>query len=803
MFKNYFKIALRNLQRQKLFSAINIVGLAIGITTFMVISFWVQREMSYDEFHENSSRIYRVERELFRDNFYSRWPICGGIYKQTLIDDFPEIENATRLWRRTFSIKDENNYVHNQQLFATDNSIFEIFDFGLEIGEEKTALIEPFSIVLSSENAEKYFGTKNVVGKFLSFEWQGEPVDFKITGILKKIPVNSHIHFDMLMSISSYPQATFNNWRSNYLYTYILTKEGTKAAQLEEKLKLFVEQHLEPAYGDLTAHGDNIHKVLKINLFPITSIHLDPSVNWELEPGGNITSVYVFSSIAILILLIAGMNFMVLSTARANKRAKEVSLRKTIGAYKNQLRFQFLLESIMLTIVALFISLLLLIVFIPIYNSTFNESLSGLFLLNGSNLLILFLITLFVGLFSGLYPAFYLAKFEPAFILNGGVIKGSNKASFRKTMVIFQFSISIILIVGLLTVYTQMEYIQNKGLGFEKENIVNIPVRSANVREGYESFRNELLTHSKITDVAASADLPGDPLFSNGGVFNRQVSDENINMILIQCDYDYVNTLNMEIIAGRNFSRDISTDTAGTFIINEAAARRIGWNPEEAVGKVLGSGISVGETNVVGVVKNFNIKSLREGIEPIIIVLAPNNISTISVRILPENLSSTLDFIRLKWEYMFPDELYGASFLEDQIEQLYDNENKTQSILIVFSLLSVLIACLGLLGLATYTAEEKRKEIGIRKTLGASTLNVLILLIKEFFIWVAISILVAWPISYFLMYSWLQNFAYHIKLGWTPFVLAASFSLLVTLITVSLQVIKAAIVNPVESLKYE
>lgn len=803
MFRNYLKIAFRNLKRHKMFSFINVFGLAIGISTCMLISFWVQREISYDTFHENASRIFRIERELFRDNLYSRWPICGGQYKQALIDDYPEIENAVRFWGRGFSITDKNNIVHQQQLYAVDNSIFEIFDFGLELGDEKTALVEPYSIVLTSENAEKYFGTWDAVGQSLSFEYNGEPVDFKVTGILKDIPENSHIQFDMLMSISTYPAERFDSWRSNYLYTYILVKEGTDRLTLEEKLKKFVEQRLEPYYGDLTVHGGNIHEVLKIHLFPITDIHLDPSVNWEIGQGGSMTSVYIFSSIAILILVIAGINFMNLSTARANKRAKEVSLRKTVGALGNQLKLQFIQESLMLALFALFISLILVVIFVPVYNSVFNESLSAFEFFTLSNLLALLTATLFVGLFSGLYPAFYLTKFDPALVLQGGNLIGKGKSSFRKSMVIFQFTISIILIIGMLTVYLQMLYIQNKGLGFDEENIVIVPVRSASVRQGYDAYREELLKHSQIKSVAASQDLPGDPQFSNGSVINREVSDEPINMIFMVCNYEFIDTYKINIIAGRTFSREIGTDTVGTLILNEAAAKRIGWLPEEAIGKNLHSGSGEVSTKVVGVVEDFNFKSLREEIEPMIMVLVPNYFAAISIRVLPGEITNTLTYIESKWGEVFPGETYSRGFLEDRLEQLYENEKKTQSILLVFSTLSILVACLGLFGLAAFTAEEKTKEIGIRKTLGASTVKILELLTKEFLKWVGISMLIAWPVAYYLMDNWLQNFAYHIDLDWFPFVTAGIISLFIAIVTVSVQVAKAARKNPIDTIRYE
>jgi putative ABC transport system permease protein len=342
MLKNHLKIAYRNFVRHKLYSFINVFGLAIGLSICMIISLWVLRELSYDRFHEKADRIYRIERELFRDNLYSRWPITGGRYKQALIDDFPEIENAVRFWRREFAIKDHKNDIHRQQMFAVDNSIFDVFDFHLEEGNEKSALSEPMTVVLTRDNAVKYLGTEDAVGKSLSFEWEGKPVDMKVTGILEEVPENSHIHFDMLLSIATYKEEPYTDWRSNYLYTYVLAAENTLKKDMEEKLKTFVAQRLEPEYGDLLISGRSIHEVLKMHLFPIKNIHLHPSPDWEVEPGGNIASVYLFSCIAILILIIACLNFVNLSTARASKRAKEVSLRKTVGAEKRQLRVQFI-----------------------------------------------------------------------------------------------------------------------------------------------------------------------------------------------------------------------------------------------------------------------------------------------------------------------------------------------------------------------------------------------------------------------------------------------------------------------------
>ncbi len=802
MLKNHLKIAYRNFVRHKLYSFINVFGLAIGLSICMIISLWVLRETSYDNFHKKADWIYRVERELFRDNLFSRWPITGGRYKQALIDDYSEIVNAVRFWRREFAIKDYRNDVHREETYAVDNSVFNIFDFRLEEGDEKTALQKPMTVVLTRQNATKYFGAGDAVGKSLSFEWEGEPVDFEVTGILEEIPENSHIHFDMLISMASYKEQPYTDWRSNYLYTYILIKENTSRQNLEEKLKTFVTQRLEPEYGDLLLPDRSIHEVLKMHLFPIRDIHLHPSPNWEVEPGGSISSVYIFSSIAVLILIVACLNFVNLSTARANKRAKEVSLRKTVGAKKHQLRLQFIQESVLLAFVSLVLAFVMSSVFIQAYNSIFAENLLLSVFLQLKYLFILTGATLAVGVLAGLYPAFHLTRFEPVEVMKGNLLSGSGKSIFRRNMVVVQFSISIILIVGVFTVYKQMRYIQTKSLGFDKENVVILPVRSQQIVQNYGAFRNELLRNSQIVALSASSEVPADSHYSNSYV-NPPDSDEGISMILFSSDYDYVETYRLEVLAGRAFSTDFSTDTEGTIILNESAAHRIGWTPEEAVGKKLVGGYSVNEAQVVGVVKNFNYKSLRQEVEPMALFLYPNYIREISVRIMPGDIGKILSFIRQKWESLFPGEQFEYNFLDSLIDRLYESEKKMQDLFVIFSALSILVACLGLLGLVSFTAELKTKEIGIRKVLGASTGRLIILLSKEFIKWIILANIVAWPLAWFMMSKWLQNFAYRTDIGWIVFVSAGLVTVAIAVFTFIFQTFKSASAKPVNSLRYE
>ena len=649
----------------------------------------------------------------------------------------------------------------------------------------------------------KYFGTDDVIGKSLPVEEEGNLVDFTVTGILKEVPENSHIQFDMLMSIATYPNELFADMRSNYLYTYVLVNENTKKQALEDRLKTFVEQRLEPVYGDLTGQRLGIHEVLKVQLFPITDIHLHPCVNWELEPGGNINSVYIFSTVAVFILIIACINFINLSTALASKRAKEVSLRKTIGANKSHLRAQFILESVLSAFFSLGVAFVLCLQFFPVFNQIISADLSITSLLRLDNLILLIGTTFVVGILSGLYPAFYLTKFDPARILKGGLHSGRGKSIFRKNMVVFQFVISTILIIGMITIYKQMSYIQNRSLGFDKENLVVIPAISQQTSQNYKTFRTELLQNSQIVSVTASSDLPGDPVYGNSSVFNRQVSDEPINLINMSSDYDYVDTLKMKILAGRGFSREFGTDAYGSILLNEAAVKRIGWTPVEAIGKELDRGNQDRVYRVIGVVQDFNYKSLRSEVEPAVIWLNPDQISMISVRILPSETRDTLAFIQQKWESTFPGERFEYSFLDSRFNQLYERERKMLNIFVVFTSLSILVACLGLFGLATFTVEVKTKEIGVRKVLGASASSVVWLLSKEFVKWIILAFIVACPLVWILMNWWLQNFAYRTSLGWEIFLLAGSITLFMTVFTFISQSLKAANANPVESLRHE
>jgi putative ABC transport system permease protein len=805
MVRNYIKIALRNLFRNKLYSLINLLGLAIGMAACLMIFLWVRDELSYDRFHQNAERIYRVERKFdFRD-MHGQAPITSGPYGPAMVGDYPEIENFVRLDKEELSIKDHRNIFRKQPLIFADNSIFEVFDFRLEEGVPQTALIQPNSIVLTRENALKYLGTEDALGKSLTLDWNGTLTDFQITGILEKIPPSSHVQFDMLVSLSTYPEERLSPWFNNFLYTFVLLKEVVSVEDLQGKFPALMTKYMAADFIAVVGTDADINEVFQLKLYPLLDIHLQPSEQFEIEPQGSLTSVYIFSAIALLILIIACINFMNLSTARANKRAREVGIRKTVGAVKRQLWGQFVGESVLLAVIALVLAVLLIGLFIPLFNTISNKSLSVTHLFHFGNWFILIGITMITGLLAGLYPAFYLTAFHPARVLKGNVLSGTGKSTFRRGMAVIQFVISITLIIGTLIIFRQMEYIQSRSLGFDKENVVIIPAESKNIRQNIEAFRNSLTQDTRIKSVAVSSSTPGSAMFSDT-VFKRDDSDDIFSIIFTATDYEFVDTYGFNMVQGRNFSKEFSTDIQGAVILNQAAAKEIGYTPEKAVGKKLyryQSATEFAESTIVGVVEDFHFKSLHRVIEPFLLMLIPDYFDTISVRIMPGDVRGTIDFIGKKWAETYPGEQFEFSFLDSRIDLLYESERKTRNIFLIFSILSIFVACLGLFGLAAFTAEERTKEIGVRKVLGASIGNILILLSKEFAKWVLVANVLAWPVGYFVMNRWLQNFAFKINIDLWPFILSAVLALIIALLTVSYQSIKASLTDPVDCLRYE
>ncbi|MBU1100257.1 MAG: ABC transporter permease [Bacteroidetes bacterium] len=804
MFGHYFKIALRNFRKQKLFSFINVLGLAVGLAACIMILFWVQDEMSYDKFNKNYSSIYRVEREMNFDGQYAQIPITSYPYGPTMVDEYPEVLKSVHLVHDEMFVLDKRNVLNRVPVLGADNSIFEIFDFKLINGDEKSALLEPRCLVLSSALAMQYFGTLEVVGKSLSVDHNGEKNDYTVTGVMQDVPANSHIQFNAMVSFDTYPEERRSGWPGNWLYTYVLLSENADIDRLESIFPKFLDKHVAAEIIPYLPEGANFHDVLKLRLKSLGSIHLSPAEYFEIDPQGNMTYIYVFSAIAGLILLIACINFMNLSTAKANKRAKEVGLRKSVGAYKQQLWKQFLSESTITAFAALLVALLLILLLLPGFNTLSGKDLTISILFTENNWVYLLLITIFTSISAGVYPAFVLSAYDPVKVFKEiNTKRGSS--GFRKSTTVFQFVISIALIICTFVVYNQMNYLNEKALGFEKENVIIIPANGDEFLSNMVKFRNDLLQNSQILSVSGSSNYPGNDRFSDT-VFKRADSDEKLDMTFLTADYDFLKTYGIELVSGRDFSREFVSDANNAVIINESALVKFGLTNETALGKKLnpaGRFLPIEEVTIVGIAKDFNYTTLHDQVRPFGILLTEQIMDFISIRVAPGSSKDAVNYVEEKWRAMFPQQEFNFSFLDERIQSLYESEQSMGKIIMIFSLFSVFVGCLGLFGLASFTAEEKTKEIGIRKVLGSSVGEIIMMLSKQFVKWVLLANIIAWPLAYFTMDSWLQNFAYQTELSFGIFILAGFIAIIIALATVTYQAVKAALMNPVSSLKHE
>ena len=800
MFRNYLTVAVRNLLRHKVYSLINILGLAIGLTCCILILLYVQDDLSYDRHHEKADRIYRVIREIHMkgtDPSYSVGTL--GPLAAALQDDFPEIQHAVRAHNRgTWISYGDKGFFQSHRV--ADASILDVFTLPLIKGDPQTVLKDPYSILLTEQMAQKYFGDEGAIGKVVNVEDKYFGGDYTITGILQDIPRNSHFYFDCLSSTvtpSSFMQDTWVIWhQASYrpVQTYLLLHEGHAPAELERKFPDFVERHM----------GAEVRAHMTYSLQPLTRIYLYSNVDYGIPWYGGITYVYLFSSIAFFILLIACINFMNLATARSANRAQEVGMRKVVGTHRVQLIGQFLGESILLSFLALLLAVVLVGLVLPAFNDLAGKPLSLNMDNSGLMLLGLPVIGLLVGLLAGSYPAFLLSAFQPVEVLKGTLKIGSKSTWLRRGLVVFQFSISIFLIIGTMIVYNQMEYIRNRKMGFAKEQIVvmNILWQDQSLIQRYEIVKNEFLQHPNVLKATASLSLIG--IWGSYDTFRLEdAPGEEWRMLTLVVDEDFLETYEMKLIAGRNLPEGTVSDSSQAFILNETAVKKLGWT--DPIGKPLeletNKGIFRG--NVIGVVKDFHTASLREEIAPTVLYKYQPLFRWISLKISSDNIPATMDFLKKKWKRLIPQRPFRSSFLDDDLDGMYRTEMRLSQIFRIFSLLAIFIACLGLLGLTSFTTQQRTKEIGIRKVLGASVSSIVLLLSKEFVKLVAVANIIAWPVAYYIMKNWLQDFAYRIDIGIETFVLGGVLALLIALITVGYQAVKAATANPVDALRYE
>ena len=804
MLKNYFKVAFRNIKRQRLYAAINILGLAIGMAGCLLIFLWVQDELSYDRYHSKADQIFRVEREMHFRELHGQVPITAGTYGEALVMDYPEIEDFCRIDGLNLTLRDHRQVFREQEAIAADATLFTLFDFKLEKGDKEEALIAPQTVVLTREAALRYLGTEDALGKTLPIQWDGELQDFQVTGIMKPVKPNSHFSFDMAISIENYGPRRLGHWAANFLYTYVQLSKTADIAALEAGFGDFVMKHLAAPYAPYLPEGANPLDVTKIRMKPMTDIHLHPSEQWEIEPQGSQSSVVIFSAIAILILVIACINFINLSTARAAKRALEVGLRKTVGAHTSALRGQFISESVFLASAAAVIAVTGMTAALPAFNSLAAKSISILDLFKGGNILVLAGIILVTGVLAGLYPAFYLSSFDPVKVLKGEMRKGKKRQSFRRSMTVIQFIISITLIVSTLVVMRQMEFIQNKELGFDRENVLIVnPMRNID-QARYQPFYNAITQDSRILMADYSTNRPGEAIYSDT-VFRIEGKDDNFLSHHWQVGYNFIDVMKMKMVTGRNFSRAFASDSSGA-IVNQAAARAFGFSPEEAIGKHImrptGTDQDI-DLTIVGVVEDFHFKTLHMDVEAATMILRPEFGGRLAIRLSPGNVMQAVQFVQSTWERHFPEEPFQYYFLDDSLMSRYAKEMQMRNLFLVFAGLSIAVACLGLFGLASYTAEEKTKEIGIRKVMGASVPSIILALLQQFTRWVLIANVVAWPVAWLLMRRWLEDFAVRIHITMDIFFIAALTALVIAILTVTAQAVKAALANPVKSLKYQ
>ncbi len=801
MYRNYIKVAIRNLLKQKSFTFINVIGLAIGMTCFVLIFLHVRFELSYDSFHEKVDQIYRVAMERIYPDKVRLWGRTAFPIARTFQEEYEEILQGTRLLANNNTIVityGEKNIEENRVMFA-DPNFFEVFTIPLTQGDPKTALSQQNSAVITEEAAQKFFGQDEAMGKMITI---GNAA-YMVRGVAKNMPQNSHFHFDFLLSLITIPVYNGQEWINNWgAFTYFLLQDGCDVQGLEAKFSDMVRKYMAPeiedevktSFDDFLATGNGYRYFLQ----PLRDIHLRSRLDQEIGANGNITYVYLFSTISVFVLLIACINFMNLATARSTSRAKEVGVRKTLGSARNQLIAQFLLESTLLSGLALVITFFLTWLFLPVFNSIAGQYLEINYF--GDVLILPGLIglTLLVGFFAGSYPAFFLSSFLPAKVLKGERFQGGRDSLFRNGLVVFQFTISIVLIIGTFVVNRQIRYMLSKDLGFDKEHVIVIK-NAYLLNQQLRAFKQELMTSAGVISASGSFNFPGAAFDGNVHKPEGASDDKAVSLSVMAADYDFVKTMGMEIIAGRNFSEEYATDPEA-YILNETAVKLLGLtNP-------VGSRITDNDRTytVVGVLKDFHFKSLHHEISPVVYIGNPGNrAGFVSVRIQPENISRTLSFLEQKWSEFTGGQPFNYAFLDDDLAAQYDAEQRTRQISGIFSVLAILIGCLGLFGLAAFTAEQRTKEIGIRKVLGASVVNIMILQVKDFVKLVAFAFMIGSPVAYFFMNRWLQNFAYNTDMRVDSFLLAGVLALGIALLTVSYQAIKAAITEPVNSLRYE
>ncbi|WP_183559318.1 ABC transporter permease [Mucilaginibacter sp. SP1R1] len=794
MIRNYFKIALRNLWKHKAFSIINITGLSIGITACFFIFMYVSFELSYDNFHTKADRIYRLVTDIKTPTETINTGVTAWPFAPNIKNDFPEVESFVRISGSSLLVRHGDIKFQEEKSAFADSTFFKVFDFKLLKGDPKTALSAPASVVFTESTAKKYFGNANPIGQTVLVT--GDAVPAIVTGLMKDMPENSQIKADMLVSMSSLTQkfnkGLDNQWGNFGATSYLLLKPGANPKTLEAKFPGFIENH----NGKERKASQMFYTFF---LEPMTSVYLHSKRDGS-GASGSITNVYVFGIVAVFILLIACINFVNLTTARSVERAKEVGIRKVVGAEKGQLARQFIGESVVLCLIAFILTILFSVLLLPLFNQLAGKIISPGIFSNWYYVLILLVTSVVIGLVAGIYPALVLSSFKPVVVLKGRFSGGNKGNLLRKTLVISQFTISIALIIGTIIVYTQMDFMQNRDLGFSKDQML---ILDTNGDPAADALKQAIATLPGVKSTANSSSIPGG---GNPGAYseieNKKGDLQIANLDLYFVDYDYVNQFKIKMVAGRAFSREFGTDTAQAMLLNEAAIKMFGYSsPQQAIGRRFRQWGREGK--IVGVMKDFHFRSLQENIKPLSMRIELKQLGLISVKVSSQNLTATIAAIENKWKVLIPNRPFSYYFLDEFFDRQYRTEQRFGKLFFNFAVLAILISCLGLLGLASYSTLQRTREIGIRKVLGATVPGIVNMLSKDFLILVVLSFVIATPVSWFFMHKWLQDFAYRIDISWWIFALAGILAIVIALATISFQAIKAAMSNPVKSLRSE
>ena len=802
MIKHFLKITFRNLVKNKSFTLINILGLSIGIMSFLFIFLWVQDELSYDNFHKKGDRIYRIGWQS--DNPQTRTP---HPMTYSMVTDFAEVENAvsiTPVWGAGLTqpertVKYGEVQFEESGIYAADTSFFDVFTFPMLQGDPETALNDVGSIVISETSARKLFGEEDPMNKIITINF-GQDFPFRITGVMADIPSNAHFHFNFLVSYVTLKTAFSNEffeWGDFGHYNYLLLNEAANPKKLEQKMIDWSKKYIdwsESAWNALK-RGET-----KFTLQPLADIHLKSQLRWELETNGNILYIYIFSAMGMLVLMIACVNFMNLSIARSSMRGKEVGVKKVMGAQRASIQTQFLMESMLSAGISMILAIILFEVLAIPLGSLINKQ----FLIPYTNPLVILSLLSFAitcGMLAGLYPAIFMSGFSPFAVLKGAKSSTSKKSVLRNGLVVFQFSVSIFLIIATLTISRQIGFMRAQKLGFEAEQLLVIPIKDTTMLHNYESAKNQFLDHHSISSISAVSNIPGRAFDQNP--IQWLEGDETIDASELKVDPDFLNTLQIDIDTGRFFSKDRPSDIENAFIINKTAAKLFKWNSPLQEEIIWHDDETTRRGKIIGVIDDFHFQSLHSSIEPLIIHFQPAAFNYFIVRINSQDIPNTIAFIKEKYEALDPQHAFYYFFLDDDLAKLYQADEQMQKVVGYFTILAIIISCIGLFGLSSFAAEQRTKEIGIRKVNGASVFSILMMLSSEFSKWIVLAALIATPITWYILNDWMQHFAFKAGASWVFYPLAFLITLLVSWLTIGPQSLKAAIKNPIDALRYE